>query len=104
MWWPEGYFIPPWGGPPWLWVYSRAADRVMGLRPSQILGQGVILSIVPDANFWRGNFGKNGDVDWLAAAGEIIAACYSAGERPAPPGFKVRGPGRPRKDGVDGKA
>jgi hypothetical protein len=96
-WWPDGFFIPPWGGPPWLWIYSRAADRVLGLRPSQLMGQGALLAIVPDAGFWRGHFKQAGDIDWQAAAAAVIAACYAAGERPAPTGFALRGPGRPKK-------
>lgn len=94
-WWPEGFFLPPWGGPPWLWIYSKAAGRVLALRPSQLLGKGGLLAIVPRPGFWR-HYMDNPAEDWDSAAAKVLALCYEAGHREPPEGVSIRGPGRPR--------
>ena len=93
-WRPEGFFIPPWGGPPWLWIYSKAAGRVLGLRPSQLLGKGGLMCIVPRVDFWEHYMDGRG---WDGAAAKVLALCYGEGHREPPEGISIRGPGRPRR-------
>ena len=98
-----GYCLPPRGGTPYLFVWSRAADRVLTLRPGQIVGRAGLLSIVPDLRFWTGNYRvRKGrldpdSADWDRATGDVIAECYRAGETSPPAGVLIRSPGRPRK-------
>ena len=96
----DGYSIPQFGTSiPWLWIWSRAADRVLGLRPSQLVQLSTLLAIHPDAAQWRRWFpAKDGTgVDAAAAAAALVADCYAAGEMPPPDAARIRKPGRPRK-------
>jgi len=99
-WSAEGYFVPPWGGPPWLFISCIALGRTLALRPSQLVGRSGLFAVVPDTDFWRFNFpDKSGDADWDRAAAYMIKACYAAGECLPPDGVNIRGPGRPRTSG-----
>ena len=98
LWWPLGFSMPPGGGPPWLWLHSRAAGRAMGMRPTQLLAQGNMLALVPNVAHWRQlHPAKSGSgADWESAAAEVMRHCYAAGEIEPPEGIRPRGPGRPK--------
>jgi hypothetical protein len=98
LWWPLGFSMPPGGGPPWLWLYSRAAGRAMGMRPTQLLSQGNMLALVPNVAHWRQlHPAKSGSgADWESAAAEVMRHCYDVGEIEPPEGIIPRGPGRPK--------
>ena len=96
----RGFSIPQFGTSiPWLWIWSRAADRVLGLRPSQLVQLSTLLAIHPDIGLWRRWFpAKDGPgVDTSAAGAALMADCYAAGEMPPPDAARIRKPGRPRK-------
>ena len=96
----RGYSIPQFGTSiPWLWIWSRAADRVLGLRPSQLVQLSTLLAIHPDISLWRRWFpAEDGTgVDAAAAGASLMADCYTAGEMPPPDAARIRKPGRPRK-------
>ena len=96
----DGFSIPQFGTSiPWLWVWSRAADRIMGLRPSQLVQLSTLLAIHPDAAQWRRWFpAKDGTgVDAVKAGAVLMADCYAAGEMEPPDAARIRKPGRPRK-------
>jgi len=96
----RGHWFAPFGtSVPWLWIWSRAAGRVLGLRPSQLSSEGTLLTICPDVDHWRRNFpdrkGSSG-IDCVRASATLIAECYRAGLKKPPPDVAIRGPGRPR--------
>ena len=95
----DGFSIPQFGTSiPWLWIWSRAADRVLGLRPSQLVQLSTLLAINPDISLWRRWFPEAGaGVDAAAAGAALMADCYAAGEMPPPDAARIRKPGRPRK-------
>jgi hypothetical protein len=96
----RGYSIPQFGTSiPWCWIWSKAADRVLGLRPSQLVQLSTLLAINPDISLWRRWFrAKDGTgVDVSAAGASLMADCYAAGEMPPPDATRIRKPGRPSK-------
>ena len=96
----EGFSIPTFGTSiPWCWIWSRAADRVLGLRPSQLCSVSTLMVIHPDAAQWRRWFpAKDGTgVDAAAAGAALMVDCYAAGEMEPPDAARIRKPGRPRK-------
>lgn len=70
------------GSEAWLHIRVDGVERVF--RPSQALGLGFLLQLVPDLDHWRRMFPSrtyNGrKVDWYAACTCIIRACRAAGE------------------------
>ena len=102
----DGFSIPQFGTSiPWLWIWSRAADRVLGLRPSQLVQLSTLLAISPDISLWRRWFpARDGTgVDAAAAGAALMADCYAAGEMPPPDGARIRKPGRPREHIISDK-
>jgi hypothetical protein len=98
---PVGVWYPPWGpSVPWLWIWSRAAGRILGFRPSQMIWANLLV-ICPDKSRWAKSFPgkKPGTTDWAAAAARLIEGCLLCGIVEPPEGFNIRGPGRPRKHG-----
>ena len=96
----DGFSIPQFGtSVPWCWIWSRAADRVLGLRPSQLVQLSTLLAINPDISLWRRWFpAKDGTgVDACGAGAALMADCYAAGEMPPPDAARIRKPGRPSK-------
>ena len=96
----DGFSIPQFGTSiPWLWIWSRAADRVLGLRPSQLVQLSTLLAINPNLDQWRRWFpAKDGTgVDAAAAGAALMVDCYAAGEMEPPDAARIRKPGRPRK-------
>ena len=97
-----GWFAAP-GGAPRFYFRCLRARTTLVLRAAEICSLPGLLSLHPDARWWRkympresgGNSGPRIDIE--AAGAWMIADCYAVGWFDPPPELRPRGPGRPRE-------